>query len=183
MTTLSKQRPTRREILGTLVGALGAVSALDVAVSVNNTICPSGIVIHHSALPSDEGIAAIRELHRRRGFGAFFWLKRYVIGYHYIIDGHGVVHRIRPEHLCGAHARGANNMLGICVLGNFDSSAGNSVPTDQQFSALVSLVRDILNRYTFRPSVVYRHSDIDSYTVCPGDHFPFRKLIDALGSY
>lgn len=47
-------------------------------VSLRNTISPAGVVIHHSAVPRLPGERAVdatvlEEIHRRRGFGIFFW--------------------------------------------------------------------------------------------------------------
>lgn len=164
------------------LGATVIAGAMDIVVSVSNMIHPRGIVIHHSALSMNEGLAEIEKLHRNRGFGIFYWWRIYRIGYHYIISANGAVHPIRPEHLRGAHAFGGNNMIGICILGNFDSSSGNGVPTVAQMQSLTALCRDVVCRYGFALHDIHKHSELDAYTVCPGDHFPFHDLIDSLYS-
>jgi N-acetylmuramoyl-L-alanine amidase len=153
---------------------------IDAAVSLQNSIRPRGVVLHHSALPKTEDLAEIEALHKRRGFGIFYWWRIYRIGYHYIIRADGTVISIRPEHLRGAHALGANDMIGICVLGNFESSEGNQGPTADQMRSLVFLSRRLITKYRFEAADFHRHSDIDTYTVCPGAHFPFSSFMDSI---
>src|SRR5215469_2691225 len=97
--------------------ALGCV-LVGVAVSLGNTITPSGIVIHHLAVPPEIvphlRIGEIDDLHRNRGYGAFFWGRLFHIGYHYVILPDGTILRGRPERLRGAHTFGYNHYLGIC---------------------------------------------------------------------
>jgi hypothetical protein len=171
---------SRRHFLVFLGAALVQLGAVDAFVSLKNRIYPKGIVIHHSALSRDEGLSAIRKLHVSRGFGIFYWWRIYRIGYHYVISADGTVNPIRPERLRGAHARGANDMIGICLLGNFDSSGGSLVPTDLQMRSAVFLCKRILERYQLLVRDIHKHSDIDAYTVCPGDHFPFEELREAI---
>ncbi|WP_158789371.1 peptidoglycan recognition family protein [Granulicella sp. L46] len=180
MTYTANPIVTRRHLLLVLVGTLSGISFLDGIISLPKTIRPRGIVIHHSALPSDESVADIEKLHTARGFGVFYWTRMYYIGYHYIIRADGQVVSTRPECLRGAHAKGSNDMLGICILGDFDSSAGDAVPTAPQMRALQTLCRSLIAKYRFLDSDVHRHSDVDSYTVCPGDHFPFEQLLASL---
>src|SRR5580692_956708 len=140
---------SRRRFLALLGAAVSGLGVMDAIVSLGNKIHPRGVVIHHSALSKDEGLAEIEKLHRSRGFRIFYWWRVYRIGYHYIISADGAVHPIRPERLRGAHARGANDMIGICILGNFDSSNGSAVPTVAQMQSIKLLCKIILNRYSF----------------------------------
>ncbi|QHN02771.1 hypothetical protein FTO74_04835 [Granulicella sp. WH15] len=57
------------------VAIILCVVTADVVISLHNTIRPAGVVIHHSALPADEGLAELAYIHKLRGFGAFFGLK------------------------------------------------------------------------------------------------------------
>jgi N-acetylmuramoyl-L-alanine amidase len=176
---LRHKRSNNKVMRVLLAVALGGI-LIDCMVSLSNRMDPQGIVIHHSALPGNEGLAVIAAFHKSRGFGAFYWFRIYHIGYHYIIFPDGSIKSIRPEHLRGAHARGANNMIGICVLGNFDSSAGKAVPTAAQFTSLETLSRRLMRKYGFTPAQIHRHCDIDGYTVCPGSNFPFQRLVNDL---
>jgi len=128
----------------------------------------------------NEGLYEIEKRHISRGFGAFYWWRVYHIGYHYVICANGEIVGTRPEHLRGAHAKGANDMIGICILGDFDSSAGNMLPTRSQMKSAEALCRALLKKYRIESHLIFRHSDIDDYTVCPGDHFPFDQLVGAI---
>src|SRR5437016_681095 len=109
--------------------ALGLLIASILAFSVPsfvNTIGPGGIIIHHSAVPpfpDGRPIDAklIDEIHRERGYNAFYWGRFYHIGYHYVILPDGTVQQGRPEHCRGAHAQGYNSYIGICLVGDFSS--------------------------------------------------------------
>jgi N-acetylmuramoyl-L-alanine amidase len=170
----------RSIILWIFIAVIASGVAIDCSISLANTISPMGIVIHHSALPNDESLAEIEQLHKSRGFGAFYWYRMHYIGYHYIVFPDGTIRETRPEHLRGAHARGANDMIGICVLGNFDSYTGKATPTPAQMASLELLCRHLMRKYSFTTKQIHRHSDIDSYTVCPGDNFPFQRLLNDL---
>lgn len=69
------------------------------------------IIIHHSAGSPDQPLEEIEAHHRARGFDG--------IGYHFIIDGIGAVHRTRPLDQLGAHDEGENfDSIGVCLLGD-----------------------------------------------------------------
>lgn len=148
-----------------------------VILSLPNWITPKGIVVHHSALGGDADrradAAVIDGVHRRRGWGAFYGGRIYHIGYHYVIRPDGTVEPGRPERCRGAHTRGMNDYLGICVLGNFNDDA----PTERQRRALAELCRRLMKRYGLRAEDVRRHRDCPAAaTDCPGKRFPFAAL-------
>jgi hypothetical protein len=151
-----------------------------------NTIMPTGIVIHHTALISSDrlprGEKDVDEYHQQRGFEIYCFGQIYHVGYHYLILPDGTVQNGRPEHCEGAHARGYNSYLGISIIGDF-SSSDNSKPTDtpekptaKQLQALVKLCRMLRQKYNIPLQHVVRHSDIAS-TDCPGDRFPFDQFL------
>ena len=147
-----------------------------------NRIYPTGIVIHHSALGSPEAdrradAAAIDQIHARRGFGVEYEGRVYHIGYHYVIRPDGTVQAGRPERCRGAHCRGHNDRLGICVLGTFTSR----VPSVRQQKALIQLCRDLMARYAIPAERVAPHRDLGP-TACPGNRFPFAVLRERIGS-
>jgi hypothetical protein len=148
---------------------------------------PAGIVIHHTATGAyvkgrrvDADL--ISEWHEHRGWGAEYRGEDYHIGYHYVILPDGTVQAGRPEWMRGAHARGHNDFLGICLVGNFDpdsnpdGSQQPDRPTDEQLDALVGLLRDLLTKYRLTTGDIYRHSDLGA-TVCPGERFPMEEVI------
>ncbi len=165
-----------------------------VRTSVSNTISPGGIVIHHTALtradarlfPGPTTMATIDGLHQDRGYGIFFWGGIYHTGYHYLILPDGTVETGRPEKCLGSHTRGHNEMLGICLVGNFALEGSNetpttSVPTINQLQALARLVSDIRERYKIPCDKVYRHDDLNPETLCPGLRFPWETVQGLIG--
>jgi hypothetical protein len=156
-------------------------------VSYSNSIAPAGIIIHHSAVaPRLDGTpvdaALIDSIHKRRGYKIFYWGKFYNIGYHSVILPDGTVQTGRPELLQGSHTEGYNSYIGICLIGNFssaDNAAGDrglSAPTESQLKALVELTRRLQAKYGFSERQIFRHSDVNPNTECPGDRFPFEEF-------
>jgi hypothetical protein len=175
--------------LATLLTFVLAAAALKVsAVSLENTISPNAIVIHHSGVSEstrDEGIRAddIAAWHRERGLTTFYWGRRYDTGFHYVVESAGAVVATRPEHCIGAHARGHNDAIGICVIGLFASSQGQRhEPRDAQPAALTDLTVQIMRHYHLDASRLLRHSDLNPQTDCPGDDFPWPAFIDRVQS-
>lgn len=173
-------------IAGLILLAVGIV----VIVSYQNTITPSGIVFHHSAVPlppdgSTLDVRLIDEIHRRRGFGIFYWGRFYHIGYHYLILPDGTVQSGRPEYCQGAHATGYNSYIGICLVGDFTDDnlrgeRGPKEPTTAQIQALLELTSRLRDRYNIPLDHVIQHRDVNPNTQCPGDHFHFPQLVEQL---
>lgn len=147
---------------------------------------PAGIILHHSASPATaEGERVDAEVidrwHARRGFLGQAAERAYHIGYHYVILPDGTIQHGRPENMRGAHCRGHNDQLGICLVGNFSSSAnphgaaGPTRPTPAQLDALDHLLKTLIARYGFTPADLHRHRDY-AQTACPGDRVPFTAI-------
>lgn len=85
------------------------------------------VVIHHSA-SLDVSVSTIDNWHRQRGFSE--------IGYHFVIRANGKIEKGRDIHKKGAHAKGRNNYIGICLTG-YDSF------TDSQIKSLIMLLRKL----------------------------------------
>lgn len=127
--------------------------------------------------------AMIDGWHEKRGFGQTDGERVYHIGYHFVVLRDGSIQRGRPENLRGAHARYANDCIGICVIGNFASSSnprgrkGPVKPTPEQMKSLKHLIRYLFRKYPhLSAESIYRHRDTGSETDCPGDRFPYRDL-------
>lgn len=172
---------------GVLVLSMGVLCA----VSYRNTITPVGVIIHHSAVPplgdgSPDDIRRLSEIHRQRGYGAFYWGRTYHVGYHYVILPDGTMQQGRPERCQGAHARGYNSYLGVCLVGNFstrDNPSGGSgltEPTDAQMRVLADLCRQLRVRYSLPAGNIRRHNDVNPDTECPGDRFKFDDLVQRI---
>ena len=127
---------------------------------------PGGIVIHCSA--SGYGSAElIDDWHRDRGFQRAdprSGLRH--IGYHYVVgngresssdsyraEADGVIWRGRREGEIGAHARGCNSWIGICLIGK------NGIFTPAQLAALWALSASFVVRYGLRDLEVIGHCE------------------------
>lgn len=186
--TLARYKPA--QVLGLLLFS-GLIAV--VVISYLNTITPSGIILHHSAVPvpadgTTPDVSSLDEIHRRRGYGVFYWGRVYHVGYHYIILPDGTVQTGRPEHCRGAHATGYNSYIGVCLIGNYSTednptgAHGPREPTAAQMRALVELTSQLRARYGIAFDQVVRHHDVNPSTECPGDRFPFSQFIDRLRS-
>ena len=99
------------------------------------------IVIHCSATPEgrDVTVEEIRGWHKARGFKD--------IGYHYVIDASGELHKGRAVELAGAHAQGYNaESIGICYVGGLERVTNKPMDTRTQaqqntLSMLVNFLR------------------------------------------
>jgi N-acetylmuramoyl-L-alanine amidase len=165
-------------------------SYISAVTSFVNTIIPTGIVLHHTAvIPGREkpprSEQAIDKYHEERGFEILCSGVLYHVAYHYIIMANGIVKAGRPERCEGAHASGYNSYLGISVVGDFSSrdnpsgTRGPEKPTRAQIASLVRLCRRLRKRYNIPLQNIVPHSDI-SNTECPGDRFPYRAILDQL---
>lgn len=172
--------------LALLFAILGVVTVI----SYQNTITPTGIVIHHSAVPfainNAEDVQIISEIHKQRGYSIFYWGSFYNIGYHYIILPNGEIVKGRPEKCKGAHTKGYNSYLGICLIGDFsetdnpDSLKGPKEPTEAQLRSLVNLTNDLRQRYQINPDKIVTHKSLDSTTECPGEKFSSNDFMNSL---
>jgi len=155
-----------------------------------NTIIPTGIVVHHTAVLPNEGAPPrnekeIDKYHATKGFEITCFGHVYHVAYHYVVLTSGRIQKGRPERCEGAHAKNYNSYLGISVVGDFDShdnpkgEKGPTQPNPKQMAALVRLSHQLMLRYHIPVSHVVRHSDIAA-TRCPGDRFPFGALLHDL---
>lgn len=127
---------------------------------------PKYIILHHSA--TDGGtFESIRKYHIEHNG----WKD---IGYHYLIETDGSVHKGRDETATGAHTVGLNNIsIGICLVGNFDKYE----PNEAQLQALNDLISDIQYRYNIPNENIKMHRDYANKT-CPGMKFPIGRVRD-----
>jgi hypothetical protein len=116
------------------------------------------IIVHHSALPIDQGPLEIQALHMDKAGYAD-------IGYHFVVDRDGTLFEGRPLQTRGAHTEGFNTgTVGIVLLGNFE----NITPTTAQLRTLNQLIRFLKNRYQI--THLAGHQDFNpEITVCPGE--------------
>ena len=101
------------------------------------------IVIHCTASRCDRRLspADLDRIHRQRGF--------ICCGYHYYVTTDGIVHRMRPADLAGAHAKGHNlNSIGIAYEGGLlpDGTPADT-RTPAQRAALLRLLPRLKSLY------------------------------------
>jgi N-acetylmuramoyl-L-alanine amidase len=125
-----------------------------------------GIVIHCSDSPQGRGDNAetIDRWHKERGWSG--------IGYHFVILEDGTIEAGRDIDKQGAHAKGYNHYIGICLIG-IDKF------TDKQFESLKALVSGLMENYDIMPNKVLGHYQVDKHgKTCPNfDIVEFKNKI------
>lgn len=110
------------------------------------------VIIHCSDSPNDREVRAaeIHAWHRKRGWDG--------IGYHYVIGRDGLLEAGRPEYWTGAHCKGHNEDIGICLIGR-DRFTG------EQADVLTGLLYELKERIgSFE---VFGHYELDESKTCP----------------
>lgn len=132
---------------------------------------PAGIVIHHSLTKDGSAVDwdAIRRYHmKEKGWDD--------IGYHAGIERIGTTITTmtgRPVNREGAHTIGHNDMLGLCIVGNFDLAP----PDAELLQAAAGLVRSWLRMYPhLTPLDIHCHSEYAAKS-CPGSKFPWQLFL------
>lgn len=102
------------------------------------------IIVHCSATPEGKDFTAadIDRWHRQRGWRC--------IGYHYVIELDGSIHKGRDESLIGAHCSGQNaDSIGICYVGGVakDGKTPKDTRTDAQKHSLLELLKELKAKY------------------------------------
>jgi len=80
----------------------------------------------------------------------------------------GTIERGRDIDKSGAHARGYNNYIGICLIGKTEF-------TVNQFEALKTLIVELCDKYTISYTNIIGHYEVSPKT-CP--NFDVKKFID-----
>lgn len=140
------------------------------------------LIVHHSAgsNTSSDWAATVRGIWNYhvnvRGWSD--------IGYNYLIDPNGIIYEGRGDNVLGAHFSAMNGAtMGVCLLGDYQSSLGNGTPSTAMVSALVELLSwkecdlskdPLLSSYHSASSQnlmhVAGHQDAGTGTLCPGDN-------------
>lgn len=119
------------------------------------------IILHHEA--GNNGFESVNEYHRKK------WNFRsklgYYIGYHYYINKKGKLIQGRSEDEAGAHTKGYNNNLGVCLQGNFEQEQ----PKQKQLSTLKNFLDSRTAKYGLSAKDVIPHKQVGQ-TLCPGHY-------------
>ena len=128
------------------------------------------IVIHHSKTLG--GTGPMFDRYYREA-----WRQQLGMGWHFLVqreavDGANLIYTGRRwrEQADGFHTfnRYDRDSIGVCVAGLMRTTG----PTDEQFEALVWLVRRLQAGYKIPAQRVLLHRDVDSDSRCPGPAFP-----------
>lgn len=131
---------------------------------------PIGVTIHHSLTKDGKTVDwdAIKRYHvETNGWSD--------IGYHIGVERiNGLLTCLtgRPINQTGAHCKGHNNTIGICIVGNFDIA-----PPDNsllRYSAVVAAAQ--LRMFDLPVSSVHKHHEYHPKS-CPGTQFPWNTFI------
>ena len=129
------------------------------------------ITVHHSGTAKG-GAQAFDRNHRQRHMGGLF--------YHFVIgNGSNTADGALEVGWRWRRQVKANRPydIQICLVGDFDQQ----YVSDAQFNTLLGLVQELRQQYGISVHNIRRHEDIPGkHTACPGDHFPFQRLIDNL---
>jgi len=137
-----------------------------------------GCVVHHSAGVDRDSMQA-DDIHR------FHTLERgwRHLGYHKLveqIEGHYVAIDGRPMRWEGAHAPPLNHShLGLCFVGNFTETP----PPNSALWMGAEVLADWAVMFGWEGDLEGRiipHRDVKA-TACPGDAFPFERLVQMVG--
>jgi N-acetylmuramoyl-L-alanine amidase len=126
------------------------------------------ITIHHSATIQGNAEAFNRN-HRQRGMGGLF--------YHFVI-GNGLGSQDGEIEVGKRWTRQTQvnrpNDIQICLVGDFNRQR----VSDRQFGSLVKLITVLRRQYNIPLRNIRRHKSIrGKHTDCPGQRFPFDRLI------
>lgn len=120
------------------------------------------IIVHCSATPEGRDIKTetIRDWH----INGNRWKD---IGYHYVIELDGSIHKGREENVVGAHCSGQNiNSIGVCYVGGVakDGKTPKDTRTEAQKSSLLKLLKNLKAKYP--SATIYGHREFAA-KACP----------------
>ena len=103
------------------------------------------IIVHCSATPEGRDVKTetIKDWH----VNSNHWKD---IGYHYVIELDGSIHKGRDESVVGSRCSGQNsNSIGICYVGGVakDGKTPKDTRTDAQKDALIKLLKELRAKY------------------------------------
>ncbi len=119
----------------------------------------STLVVHHTAMPPEDGPLAVQQLHQ----DVNGWAD---VGYHFLVGPDGTLYEGRDLRVRGRQVSGANTgTVGIVLLGNFEEIP--SVPA-AQLAALEQILGYLARTYDIH--YMAGHRDFNPDTLCPGAH-------------
>ena len=110
------------------------------------------VIVHCSDTPNEREVTAadIHRWHTKQGWDG--------IGYHYVIRRDGTLEHGRPHYWTGAHCKGHNEAIGICLIGRGGF-------TGQQCDVLTGLLFDL--KQQLGSYEIFGHYELDERKTCP----------------
>lgn len=135
------------------------------------------IVCHHTATPFGTSPDAIKQGSlgwKAQNERLMYFGQGYKCDYHWMVDQYGNVYQGQPESMIALNSGDdAVNKISIAVsaIGNLQESG---MPL-KQFIGFLKTLMVLKKRY--QQATIIKHSDVIS-TACPGQNFPYNKLIN-----
>lgn len=122
------------------------------------------IIVHITASNDNATVEDIKAGHLARGFSD--------IGYHWVVDRAGVVHKGRDESIIGSHVAGYNSdTIGISYIARGKDSDQNGeygkYMTESQRIALEKKIAELLHKYKLTIYDVSGHNQYNLGKACP----------------
>ena len=128
------------------------------------------IAVHHSAIRGGTAMAYARYHIDTNGWPC--------IGYHYVIDADGTIHKVNNLSTVSYHVGQSNRIAcGVCFTGNYDEDT----PPEAQLAAGAALIAELLRAMPWlQLNDIWGHTQFPGYAwkSCPGKLFPLARLID-----
>jgi N-acetyl-anhydromuramyl-L-alanine amidase AmpD len=81
------------------------------------------------------------------------------VGYHFVVEESGAIRHGRPLDRNGAHAKGANNNIGVCLAGDLDAHPANW----DQIRSLERLCRALMLAFNIAVEHVIGHREVNTH--------------------
>lgn len=133
------------------------------------------IIIHITASNDNATVEDIRKGHLQRGFSD--------IGYHWLVDREGVIHKGRDESIIGAHCAERNvGTIGISYIARGKDTDQNGefgkYMTEAQKAGLIKVIKERMKFYGLTKFDVSGHNNYNLGKACPC--FNVRKSVEFL---
>lgn len=127
---------------------------------------PPFIVLHNSGA-STGTVEGIHNYHLSLGWAG--------CAYHFVVYKNGEIHKGRPLWAMGGHTHTWGNTVGVCFIGNYESS--DRVMPKKQLDAGKKLLRWLRVEYPKAQMRGHRQMP-NNATACPGKYFPTKEITD-----
>jgi hypothetical protein len=125
------------------------------------------IIPHHSGVLGGAGFESVNQYHKEKW--NFKSSLGYYAGYPYFMERDGTIIQARVDGEWGAHTKGFNNQIAICLDGDFSQE----MPTDAQIASLRAFLKEKVKQYDIDPANIRPHRAMPgNNTECYGSNLP-----------